>query len=200
MLRATLVLLAVTSFTVAAPPPKEGEKKAELYFPTKVGTKWVEERTDADGVKHDQPYEVTKVTETDCGYRVRVEWFQASHRNTLTTEYLVSPDGVALLNGGGTDFDEPRPVLKLPAKAGESWTEKLLRWSGTTTHEMGKEETVETPLGKVRAIPVVQTFSATPGTVCTRWYAAGLGRVKVVTKDKDKVTVTTVLKSYTAGK
>ncbi|QEL18664.1 hypothetical protein [Limnoglobus roseus] len=201
MYRSLLVLLAAVPMAViAAPPPKGADKKAELYFPTNVGTKWLEERTDANGAKSEQSYEVTKVQETDSGYRVRVEWFPASHRVTQAVEYLVSPAGVTRLNGGGTDFEEPEPVLKLPAKAGESWTFKVLRGDGTATCEVGKEEAVEVPIGKVRAIPVVQTFSADPVTVCTRWYAAGVGEVKVVRKDKDKVTASRQLKSFTAAK
>src|SRR5262249_18740166 len=82
----------------------------------------------------------------------------------------------------------PGCLLRLPATPGDTWDEELpvrtkdgpLKMKYTT----GKEEDVEVPAGKFRAVRVeaVSQVASSP-TQITYWFAAGVGSVKIVYKD-----------------
>jgi hypothetical protein len=99
---------------------------------------------------------------------------------------------------------EPAPTLKLPAKEGDTWKverEDLKRGiTGKATYTVGKEESVEVPAGKFKAIPVTAE-STIGGRVAkvTTWYAAGMGVVKTVTEVNGTERVQE-LKEFTVGK
>jgi hypothetical protein len=121
--------------------------------------------------------------------------------------FQVSAKGVFRLGGAKGELGEPVPLLKLPAKEGETWTverpgsfAKGPGGSNKATYTVGKEEEVEVPAGKFKAIRVEMALELRGGTLkSSTWYAAGVGIIKVVTPSGDKER-TQVLKSFTPGK
>jgi hypothetical protein len=118
----------------------------------------------------------------------------------------VSDKGLTRIGSGDRDLPVPVPMLKLPAKAGDSWSYEPAVPEGaekrTITYTVGKEEEIEVPAGKFKALRVEMTQSAAPGEFIPRmtyWYASGIGLVKSVSAQgaKDR---TVVLKSFTPGK
>lgn len=202
MYRSLLALFAAAPLP-AAPGPKDGAKEA-LYFPVTVGAKSVMEMTVSGtpmGPAMKSVVTVTKVDEKDGKFRVTVE--RASPGNPVAENLVlvleVSGRGLALVAAGGKDLDKPVVLVKLPAKPGDTWTNEDPR-AGKVTVTVGKEEDVEVPAGKYKALVVVSEMN--PGgrpAKTTSWYAAGVGLVKSVTTYNGFDT-TDVLKSFTPGK
>ena len=99
-------------------------------------------------------------------------------------------------------------MLKLPAKEGDSWSYESGGGDGPiahkTTYTVGKEEEVEVPAGKFKAIRVDKELKYDigngPTTIKTSsWYATKVGLIKSVTNPGATQT-TMVLKSFTPGK
>ena len=195
MHRSLVALLAVGPL-VAAPAAKEKEA-AVLYFPVAEGAKRVMEASAGKAGFATKAFEtietVSKVEKaTDGKYRVTVE--RESKGTTFGAVYEVSADGLSRVGTPGPGLVEPVVLLKLPAKPGDTWK------SGGGTATLGKEETVEVPAGKYKAVPVIveQDRGGQP-VKTTAWYAPGVGMVKSVTTANGFDT-TYVLKSFTPGK
>jgi hypothetical protein len=114
----------------------------------------------------------------------------------------VSGRGLYRVKTGNTKMDPPRCLLKLPAKAGDTWAHVPPPNQGLKagyTHR-GEEE-VDVPAGKYTAVKVEAELELRDGTTSrvTYWYAPGVGRVKQVTRTKTGESVE-VLKSFTPGK
>jgi len=170
-------LLAVA---LAAPVPKA--KPSELYFPTVEGTKRV--MTISSGGQTSEITETyTKVLEKDGKYTVTIS--RELRGGTVTNDYEVSDKGVFLPASPGANAD-PEPMLKLPAKEGDTWIiDMSRRGQGVTgTVTVGKEEEVEVLAGKFKAIAVTIETSQGGCTVSKTkaWYAAGVGVVKQVSE------------------
>ncbi|QEL17549.1 hypothetical protein [Limnoglobus roseus] len=214
MLRALVALFVVAPLAVAAPPPMGAKKADALYFPTKVGTKRVYEVT-FNGTTTELTIVVTAVVEKDGVWRVTEESDDptsavAGGKSVMTNE--VSDKGVTLVARGAKDLPKPQPLLKLPAKSGDTWdfdpapaNRSAGLQSEATTYVVGKEEDVETPAGKFKAVSVESKRKnpkaervAGPVAV-TQWYAVGAGKVKAVSKIGDRER-TMVLKSFTPAK
>jgi hypothetical protein len=171
--------LALAAVVIAAPVPKE--KGKETYFPTTVGAKWVTEGV-AGRKRMEVTETVTKVEEKDGTYLVTVVHDRSGTPETDVVQ--VSEKGVFLVSEAGVKLDAPVPLLKLPAKEGETWevedqTVGAVKRKYTTTCTMGKEEEIEVRGVKYKALKVTQEFT-TPGAKQTTncWYAPGVGRVK----------------------
>jgi hypothetical protein len=173
----------------AAPPPKE-----TLYFPTKLGAKWV--YVSAGGKK--EVRSVTAVADKDGAKVVTVSV------NGETRKYQVSEDGVFLVAYGKDKYDPPECLLKLPHADGAKWDlvpQKFGPQAGT--FEAFGPERIEVPAGKYSAIRV-ESFAGIPnvGFFEKTWYAKGVGVVKFArslqspTRPEDEW----VLKSFTAGR
>jgi hypothetical protein len=102
---------------------------------------------------------------------------------------------------------EPIPLLKLPAKFGDTWNAEIRSAAydmvvSKSTYKVGKEELIEVPAGKFNAIPV-ETYSdkATDPEkpLSTTWFAPGVGIVKSIWLG-GTAKPSTVLKSFTEGK
>jgi len=188
-----MFLTALIAASLAAPVPKD--KPAEPLMPVTVGTKRVLEITRGTFVS-EMVEEVTKVAEKDGVYTIAVS--SAAVMRTLGAkppfpflfEYAVSATTVA-----DTRFDPPRTIFDTTVKAGESWKYES-KGKVVTTFTVSKEEEVEVPAGKFKAIPVIEETEKL-GKI-TRWYAPGVGMVK---EDKEGFGKSvTVLKSITPGK
>lgn len=172
------VLLAAS---LTAPVPKA--KPAELYFPTVEGTKLVtrmtfgEETSESTGT-------ITKVVEKDGVYTVTSSRDVGGRESNLV--YEVSGKGVFLVSSNGQEKAELRPVIKLPAKEGDTWTTEQPKPGGgviTITYIVGKVEEVTVPAGTFKAITVaLETNLGGRVTKANSWYAPGVGLVKRVTE------------------
>lgn len=204
MSRRLAVLFALGLFVApapSAPKPKDGEKPAH-YFPTTVGTKRVIEMTMRG--KSTETIEVVTAVEEKDGMTVVSVGRELGDRVVPFFEYGVSDKGLfrVTLYENGRPRKSPACLVHLPATPGETWEEEPpVRAIAKTKYTMGKEEEVEVPAGKFKALRVeVITKPAADRTLHqTFWYAAGVGSVKIVTNDGgvDRVTV---LKSFTPGK
>jgi hypothetical protein len=147
--------------------------------------------------------EVTKVERK--GGTVRVTTSHQVHGGGRTEgTFEASDKGIFLVAVGGKDLPDPRPDLRLPAKAGDTWTwseEKPMFAPAKHTWTVGKWEEVEVPAGKFQALRVESKLESprVPALTGTYWYAPGIGVVKSVLNTSTGVQ-TTVLKSFKAGK
>jgi hypothetical protein len=199
MLRALMASALAAAVVTAQNPPSP--HLVPLYFPTKVGDKRVYELRAGD--KTLQAVEtVTKVESKATCFLVTVE--RSSVKGEATDAYEVSPRGVVHVETGGKKLRVPYQHLKLPAKAGDTWTMPKIGLGADqvgTLYTAGKEVEVEVPAGKFKTIPVVSKTTGPGGgsTTVTSWYATNVGLVKMEAMLPD-IEVTQVLKSFTPGK
>jgi hypothetical protein len=173
----------------SAPVPKAPAKKDSLYFPTKVGAKWVYTEGDRDktevvtAVEH-KPKEQVWV--------VSVEADSLKPKEKTTWEWEVSERGLRSLKFG---FDPERDenskwwLLKLPAKAGEKW-----EISGDVWFEALEPKRIKVSAGEFDAVGV--DLNVGKIIKVTRWYAPGIGLVRIDDEKKPSCE----LKSFTPGK
>jgi hypothetical protein len=187
----------------AAARAPDGGVPNDLYFPTRQGTRRVYELR-ARGATYEHTEVVTRVEKKGAGFRVTTGQ-EVAPGSTLKTVTDVSAKGVYLVEFAGKVHAEPVPLLKLPAKAGDSWTAEhqipaAHGAAATFTYTVGKVEEVKVPAGTFKAIRVEEKTDQTVlRLTATRWYAPGVGLVKAVTAT-GKIEQTQVLKSYTPGK
>lgn len=190
---------ALLAAALAAPVPKA--KAAELYYPTVEGTKWVMQ-TKSGNETSETTTTVSKVVEKDGKYTVTLT--RELGGAALNTSFEVSAEGVFRRPTSGPAKGELTPLLKLPAKEGDTWTTEMPGFgkdvTTTATFTVGKREVVEVPAGKYTATPV--SFDVTlNGRVMksTSWYAPGVGVVKHVSGIGATEQVQE-LKEFTPGK
>jgi RNA polymerase sigma factor (sigma-70 family) len=183
----------------AARAPDGGERK-DLYFPTREGTRRVYE-VRVRGTTYVRSEAVTRVEKKGDGFRVTIGE-EVTPGSILKTVTDVSARGVYLVEFAGRVHADPVPLLKLPAKTGDSWTvQQGIPAAGvaTFTYTVGKVEEVKVPAGTFKAIRVEERADPILRIPVTRWYAPGVGLVKAITST-GMLEQTQVLKSYTPGK
>jgi hypothetical protein len=184
---------------VAAPAP--AYRANDLYFPTREGTRRAYE-LQARGTTYEHTEVVTRVEKKGAGFRVTTGQ-EVAPGAILKTVTDVSARGVYLVEFAGKVHADPVPLLKLPAKAGSSWTvEKQIpagRGTATFTYTIGEVEEVKVPAGRFKAIRVEETAEPVLRHRATRWYAPGVGLVKAV-MFFGKNEQAQVLKAHTRGK
>jgi hypothetical protein len=196
--RPIALLLMFGTLTFAA--PLKDAPKESLYLPTTVGDKRVFE-TSSRGKTGEVSEWVTAVEKKDG---LTVVSFSGEEGGPTLYQYGASKDGAFRVSAGNNVYTPPYRLLKLPMKEGETWEELAPALAGTANPKMkyttGKEEEVEVPAGKFRAIRV-ESESVINGAVIrtTQWHVVGLGIVKVLTKDNGGERLQ-VLKSFTPGK
>ncbi len=184
---------------MAAPVPKD-TKKPVLYFPTKVGAKWVYEfeggSTYADVV--------TEVEEgKDEALLVSVGHQFDNGEVFITHKYELSPKGLFAVALELNAYDPPICLFKLPFKASEKWENKTKLGGEAVNHGARRVigiEKVEVPAGKFEAIGVEYWPSVKPEEKAIRhleWYAPDIGMVKLESTVKE---YNRVLKSFKPGK
>jgi hypothetical protein len=172
----------------AAPVPKSGGP----YFPTRVGTQWVEQVEDVQ-----YTYVVTAAETAGDTTTVSVGQKEGG-RVTPAERVAVSPRGVFLVERGGKAVDPSDCLLKLPAVRGETWeVERGTRWHPWTIVRTcrGVEE-VEVPAGLFKAVRVEEEHRRDHHTKVTVWHAAGVGQVKLARYGDPPLE----LKSFELGK
>lgn len=175
---------AAASETAPAPRAKPGEPTR--YFPTAAGARWVYDHGDGErtevvtAAEHDAKERVWAVTVGRVGKAGKVsrqEVWEVSERGLFLA---ASPAG----------RKEPACFLKLPHKPGEEW--EFAPGSEIRCVAV-KPRRVKVPAGQFDAVGV-EMYLGTDLFV-TRWYAPGVGLVKV----EDTKSVRCVLKTYTPG-
>jgi hypothetical protein len=185
---ALVAVAVVLTLAPAAPVPK-GADKPTLYFPTKVGAKWVYDEEEGEKV-----YIVTAVEKRDESTVVTVGWVGSDGKTVPKESWAVSDRGLLLLEMDGLKRDPPTCFLKLPHQPGEAWDwvpGNAPGWRGVAR----KSERVQVPAGEYDVLPVDLQFGRR-SPILTRWYALGVGLVKSVNKEQ----TLRVLKSFTPGR
>ena len=187
-LLAPLMLLAATP---AAPVPKD----EPVYYPARVGARWVVRAGEAEVT-----YVVTAVEQKAEGGLVSVG-IEKGGQVKPHKKVLVSGEGVFEVELGGAAIKPPNCLLKRAARPGDSWvTEATV---GDTTLRVKRicraPELVEVPAGKFKAVRVDEERTTAEGTTykTSSWYAPEVGLVKVEMADGDAALV---LKSFTPAK
>lgn len=185
--------------TTAAPIPRK-PKEPPLYFPTRVGAKWVYQI----GEKDELTLSVTAVEKTDAGLLVSVTKHRPGGKTFLDKKMLVAPTGVTQVEGFDGKLESPWCWLKIPCVVGEKWESDcsndlfVQKWECTV---LGTEE-VEVPAGKFTAVKVSSKLVAArrdrgpfPNIDISQveWYAPGVGVVKV---EPNRPARPQVLKSF----
>jgi len=202
MSRAFVTLAILASGLVASAAPALKAKAEAFYYATKVGDKLVYELQAAGGVTGEITECITQVDKQGDALIVSVER-ELKGRKTAPSQFSVSEKGVTRIATAGRELPIPIPMLKLPGKPGDTWTWEPDAGGGPaskTTYTLGKEEEIEVPAGKFRALRV-ESEQDLGGRVfkSTLWHAPGVGLVKSV-MNNGATDRTQVFKSYTPGK
>jgi hypothetical protein len=182
----------------AAPVPKHLMKAPPVYFPTRVGAKWVYLRSGQE-----ETHAVTKVEAKEGEMVVTVEREQGGK----TTPYwvvAVRSDGLFLVAESGEAYDPPWCLLKCPVEVGKSWDgnserEDYITLVGRRT--VAAAEKLKVPAGEFEALRITservtsETGDARVRSSTTYWYAPHVGVVQI---DRDPPHL--VLKAFVPGK
>lgn len=208
LLTSSIAGTVLLGLTVAAPLPKDTAK--EPYYPTKKGTTWIYRVNEQE-----ETFVVTDVQKKDGATIVSVGQIVLG---TLDgpKDVIVSDAGVFEIKPSyaSRDKKKPRPILELPAKAGDV---KEIDWSGPRPGKVpllwrktvGAEEAVKTPAGTFEAISVEDAFylktkDGGRGELQCRgkkWFAPGVGLVReVIEQDGKAEKEYGVLVSFTPAK
>ena len=167
---AVLFVLAVSVLTGCSAPRTEAGGRSVVYTPTTVGDKWVMVEEGGPAAL-EETHEVTAVESKDGAIFV-TETVKRRRAETVVLR-RVSDTGEYLLQEGKTLYDPPIRVLPAPIKEGNRWHwEKpgIVKW----TYTAGKEEEVEVPAGKFKALRIEGEGQSEGKPVkCTQWLAPG---------------------------
>jgi hypothetical protein len=184
------LLFVVVPAAPAAPVPKHLMKPGpELYYPTRLGTKWAYEED-----KCESHVAITRVEMKDGAFHITETHTRKVDSAKRTLTIMVSEKGVFRTSVNDHKDDPPLCWLKLPVKPGE-------RWYGGDWFTAADLEDIETPAGKFRAIPVTHEsdgnfIALLPGPSYTRWFAPGVGLIRQRCGQRDQF----ILKSFTPVK
>ncbi len=187
--------VVATCFTMAAT-----KELAVNYWPLVAGSRW------SMPIPDENPgwvvtFHVTKVVPKAEGVSdVSLEY--SMNGNQVQKEvYEVTADMIARMSGGpngGSDFNPPMPVIKLPMNSGASWSWSGTIGSGLLQHPAASQFSVSgpvevtTPAGKFNAIKVHSALVLSSGKKSISlpndtWYAPGVGIVEQQAKVNGKV-------------
>ena len=200
--RVTLALVLAMFLPLAGSAPKpKGDDKPVLYLPTTVGDKRVLESTWNE--KSTETIEWVTAVEIKGG--MTVVSFTREEGGPTMYQYGASADGMFRVSSRELVYEPPYRLLKLPPKEGETWEVESPATPGNPSRKFkytsGKEEEVEVPAGRFKAVRV-EMENGINGAVLrtTYWHAPGAGMVKIVSHDDRRGDRVQVLKSVTPGK
>jgi hypothetical protein len=185
------VLLAAFQLGAAPVPKDRPADKDVLYFPTKVGAKWVYEgnegRTEVVTAVEQKPKEEVWVVTVD---RVNKDGKVINEER----KWEVSKQGLRLVGTWLTRDREPKPhtFLKLPHRAGEKWAfnPDLDEFQCVAL----EKQRVKVPAGEFDAVGIEIQLGRKESI--TWWFAPDVGMVRMGDEKKPSC----VLKSFTPGK
>jgi hypothetical protein len=193
----------VAWFAVLSVP--RASAKQPFYYPTAVGDTYVVRGTGHQKGGKETTAEMTgrvaSVTEGPDGVEVTTEFVGGTFTEPTTTVRLTD-QGIFLLRKGDTAYDPPLRVLPSPLKPDTSWEiPKSDSFPAPIKYTVGKEEEIDVPAGKFRAIRIEGEAECDGVTVRrSEWYAPGVGPVKITTTGSNGTEVVLELKSFTHGK
>ena len=182
---AALLAAALQFATVFGAPLPKAAPPIPSYHPTTLGHRWEWERGTI--------IEITTVEQKDGAHIVTLTEIQPSRRRTKET-VSISKTGIYTVAVSGIAV-KPVCVLKFPVKADDTWEweieptvetkpgDNVRRTKGT--RKVGKEDEVEVPAGKFKAVPVEVIVLAENGKPLPEperyvyWYARDLGVIKL---------------------
>jgi hypothetical protein len=186
-----IALLMAASLAAAKPVQKDGKKDSAAeqgnYYPLQVGNKW-DYKVEAAGSSAQAVSRIVKVENIDGVSLARLE--ATVNGNVVANEHLRSDDkGVFRYRNNGQPIDPPICLLRYPAKSGDKWDGDI-----TVGKEKGKyscetrEENVEVPAGKFKAMKVTVTLEAKMQKVTTSyWFVKDVGFVKQTVEAGDLI-------------
>jgi hypothetical protein len=190
------ILFALCLFALPALAAPKVKDRPSYYHPTRVGD-WREYEV-SGGEATTFTDVVTKIEDRDGRLLVSMN-MDKEGKKWWVHPSEVAATGVYRARTGGT---EAIPIVKLPAKVGDTWSPG--RWPAgisMTFTVLAVDETVEVPAGKFKAVCVqeVNKFRDEVMSSTKSWYAPEVGVVKSVTSDgrgnvKDRVQVLKVFK------
>jgi hypothetical protein len=183
------VPVVLMTITLGAPVPRDRSKEPPLYFPTRVGAKWVYQTG-----KTEQTEVVTKVRQND---EIKVITVAQVTEGLGTIPYRVvevSARGLVELEVDLLPLSPP--VRLLSPTPGDRWN--VVTGTGpelTISHATFGPERVKVPAGVFQALRVEGHYTLGGNShLTTYWYAPGVGMIKAVSGD-----LVTVLKAFTPG-
>jgi hypothetical protein len=181
--------------TTSAPVPGQ-EPNPPYYFPVEKGARWVY-LWKVEGRKDEERVEVvTDVGPGQDGAKVvTVSWVAPNGQTWPSEKFEVSGRGLLWTKNlvGGSGYPTPPHFqLKLPHRDGQTWAINPNDTGGTRLKARGPER-VTVPAGVYDSIRV-EYLGNHPTPTQTRWYARGVGMVKLVSFD-----LQVVLTSFTQG-
>jgi hypothetical protein len=185
MLRPLLLAAFTVSVAHAAPGPKG---KDAVWFPTREGDTRVYETREGGKVEPAYTDVVTKVEKKDAATHVTITRDYTGGGVRYVTTIAVSDEGLSRVAVNGKDLDRPVLLLKTPPKVGTKW-----ELAGGGEYRVTKEEEVEVPAGKFKAVRV-EVSGGESTTVL--WFAPAVGLIKMDGGGGEQVTV---LKEFKAG-
>jgi hypothetical protein len=183
---AILAILAVAgpASTVAAPTP------APSLFPLVVGAQWV--RVNEDGVQATSRVTGSKTVGGKQCMVIERKAVERGRERTTHVCYLSTATEVVLLEftsqrGEARVSNPPRPILKLPPRAGQTWS-----WSPADsafelkiTEKWIGEESIKVKAGTFRAWKLQTVAIGEDSEITTlTWYAPGVGMVRLERKGR----------------
>jgi hypothetical protein len=196
MIRSLIALLLTPLFVCAAPTLKN--KPAAYYYATTVGDTFVYETK--SGLRNSERTEKVESVQEKDGELIVTTVRTLSGKELPGSKVKVSDKGLIRLAAPTKGSTEPLILIKLPAKAGETWETKVEGPIQKYVSKMVGEEEVVVPAGKYKALRVEMTYMSGGEEVkTTSWYAPGIGMVKAVLQFGTSESVQE-LKSFTPGK
>lgn len=179
---AGILFLAAGTFTSAQDKKDKGDKKpvgvAVNYYPLEVGNKW----TFNVAVGGNTATAVSSITKIEMINGKPMARLEASvNGKVVANEHLhQTAEGIFRHRNNGQEIDPPICLLKYPVKAGAKWQGEIK--VGTDDGKYfceSKEEAVEVPAGKFKAVRVSIRLESKGQTVNTAyWFVKDVGFVK----------------------
>jgi hypothetical protein len=176
---------------VAAPRLPDHQSAPGLYFPTRVGAKWVYQNGLAEYAEV-----VTEVEREEKTLIVTTAIVDNQGDPRSNVKVAVSTDGLFLVDNPrlGEKPKSPACLLSLKHRPGDEWTDSLYGYA----HTASEPEWIDVPAGRFKAIRVEQkVIHSVQRRKNTYWYAEGVGLVKW---ESSSILRPTVLKSFDPGK
>lgn len=178
-MRLWLALGLLASFLLLSRPPlTAGDKKIQDFYPLQVGNTW-HYRLDVGGK---QSTLISKIAKSEKADGVDTFILEGSvEGKVIGTEHLRQSDkGIARHKYNGGQIEPPFVILPYPAKPGEKWEGRFrIGADKATFNSSSKEESVEVPAGKFKALRVdIDVVEKGEKAAITYWFVEGTGMVK----------------------